>query len=72
MNITMQLDQLSTAEKLRTMEYLWDDLCRHADEIPAPEWHGDVLAERESAVSSGAAKFHDWEDEKSRIRDTLK
>jgi len=42
MNITAQLDGLSTAEKLRTMEYLWDGLCRHADEIPAPSWHRDV------------------------------
>ena len=72
MNITAQLDQLSTAEKLRTMEYLWDDLCRHAEAMPAPAWHGDVLAERERAVAEGSAVFGDWEAEKSRIRNALK
>lgn len=72
MNITTQLDQLSTAEKLRTMEYLWDDLCRHADEVPSPAWHGDVLAEREMSVATEGATFRDWEDEKSRIRNSLK
>ncbi|HCI14943.1 MAG: addiction module antitoxin RelB [Gallionellales bacterium GWA2_60_142] len=72
MNITAQLDQLSTADKLRTMEYLWDDLCRHAEEVPSPAWHGEVLAERERAVAEGGAVFRDWEAEKTRIRDSLK
>ncbi|MDZ4201945.1 MAG: addiction module protein [Gallionella sp.] len=72
MNITAQLDQLSTADKLRTMEYLWDDLCRHAEEVPSPAWHGEVLAERERAVAEGSAVFRDWEAEKTRIRDSLK
>ncbi len=72
MNITAQLDQLSTADKIRTMEYLWDDLCRHADEVPSPAWHGEVLAQREQMVADGSAVFHDWETEKSRIRDLLK
>ena len=72
MNITTQLDQLSTAEKLRTMEYLWDDLCRHADRVPSPAWHGELLAERESAASAGNAEFRDWETEKNRIRNSLK
>lgn len=71
MNITAQLDQLSTAEKVRTMEYLWNDLCRHAEEVPSPAWHGNVLAEREQAVADGSDSFHDWETEKSRIRDTF-
>ena len=72
MNITVQLDQLSTAEKLRTMEYLWDDLCRHANEVPSPAWHGEVLAQREQAVADDNAAFHDWEGEKARIRNALK
>jgi hypothetical protein len=72
MNITAQLEQLSTADKLRAMEYLWDDLCRHADEMPSPSWHGEVLAERERAVAEGGAIFRDWETEKSRIRNSLK
>ena len=72
MNITAQLDQLTTAEKIRTMEYLWDDLCRHADEVPSPVWHADVLAQREQSVADGSTTFRDCETEKSRIRDSLK
>ncbi len=72
MNITAQLDQLSTSEKLQTMEYLWDDLCRYADAVPSPAWHGEVLSQREKSVAEGSAAFRDWEAEKSRIRDLLK
>jgi len=72
MNITAQLDQLSTAEKITAMEYLWDDLCRHADEVISPAWHGEVLAQRAQSVAEGGATFRDWETEKSRIRDALK
>ena len=72
MNITAQLNQLSTAEKLRTMEYLWDDLCRHADEVPSPAWHADVLSQREQSAIEGDAGFRDWEAEKASIRDVLK
>ena len=72
MNITAQLDQLTTADKIRTMEYLWDDLCRHADMMPSPAWHADVLLQREQSVAEGCSVFRDWEAEKSRIRDSLK
>lgn len=72
MNIITQLDQLNTMKKIRTMEYLWDDLCRHAEEVPSPAWHGEVLAQREQSVAEGSAVFRDWETEKSRIRDSLK
>jgi hypothetical protein len=50
------------------MEYLWDDLFRHADAMPVPAWHGEVLTERERAVAEGGAVFRDWEAEKTRIR----
>lgn len=68
MSITAQLDQLSTAEKISTLEYLWDELCRHADEVASPAWHGEVLERRELSVAEGRATHRDWESEKSRIR----
>lgn len=71
MNITAQLDQLTIAEKLGTMEYLWEGLCRHADDVPAPTWHETVLQGRVQLVREGKADFRDWNAEKSRIRQLL-
>lgn len=72
MNITVELDRLSTADKLKAMEHLWDELCRQSEAVPAPAWHGEALAQREQDVLEGKASFQDWEDAKTRIRDALK
>jgi len=72
MNITIPLDEMSMEDKIRAMEELWDDLCRHADKVPSPLWHKEVLAQREEAVSEGKDKFNDWDSEKEKIRQSLK
>ena len=50
------------------MEALWEDLSRHADALESPEWHRDVLEERECRIASGEASFTDWEQAKADIR----
>jgi hypothetical protein len=67
----LQLDQMTLEEKLRTMEALWDDLCRHEDQIQSPSWHEEILREREKRVQSGQETFIDWEAAKKELRDRL-
>ena len=43
------------------MEALWEDLSRRSDTLESPEWHCDVLEERERRIASGEATFTDWE-----------
>jgi hypothetical protein len=38
------------------------------DEIPSPEWHREVLAERRAEIESGKAKFLTIEQLKERLR----
>ncbi|MBM4026559.1 MAG: addiction module protein [Planctomycetes bacterium] len=68
MGITLPLDKMTTAEKLAEMERLWDDLCRHPDDVPSPDWHEAVLAEREKLVTEGKMSFIDLDEAKERIR----
>ena len=68
MSIELPLDQLSLAEKLQLMESLWEDLSRRPDELPSPEWHGEVLEECRRKAESGEEKFTDWEVAKKEIR----
>lgn len=58
---------MTIEEKLQIMEAIWDDLSQHADEIPPPAWHGELLAEREATVARGDEVFEDWETAKQRI-----
>ncbi len=50
------------------MEVLWEDISRHPDALESPEWHKDVLQEREKKIVSGEAHFSDWETAKTDIR----
>ena len=65
------LDGLSRTEKIALMERLWADLSQRPQEVPSPDWHGNVLAERIAAVREGRTAFVDWNDAKRRLRDRL-
>lgn len=69
MSTELQIDQLTVAEKLRIMERLWEDLRARADGGPVPQWHQDLLDEREQLVETGEARFDDWDAAKKRISD---
>lgn len=62
---------MSTAEKLRSMESLLDDLCQKAGNIPSPSWHRNVLQNREEDTQKGPDQFSDWETAKKKIRDSI-
>lgn len=66
---TLPIENLSVADKLLLMERLWTDLSRRPADIPSPDWHGDVLTEREAAVREGRTAFVEWDDAKKRLRE---
>ena len=72
MAAVLDIGKLTRAEKLRAMEELWEDLTRPEDEYKSPEWHGDVLREREEAVQAGTDEFVSWEDAKRVLRERTK
>ena len=63
----LQIDQMTVAEKLRIMEELWDDLRSRAEGVAVPQWHKDLLDERERLIETGEAQFSDWDAAKKRI-----
>jgi hypothetical protein len=71
MSITLPLDQMTTADKLRAMEELWADLTRNEAEFESPAWHLEVLREREERLEAGEETPIDWEEAKKELRDRL-
>ena len=67
MSTQLQIDQMTVAEKLRIMEELWDDLRARAEGVPMPQWHNDLLDERERLIETGEAQFGDWDAARKRI-----
>jgi putative addiction module component (TIGR02574 family) len=71
MSADLAIESMTLTEKLALMERLWSNLSRRPEEIPSPEWHGEVLAERIAAVREGRTEFVDWDAAKKRLRDRL-
>ena len=46
MSLESMLASLTPEEKLSAMDILWRDLSANPARLPAPDWHGDVLADR--------------------------
>ena len=63
-----QISRMSMAERLQAMEQLWDALCHDTKEMPSPDWHQAVLADRKARADRGEAKFLTLEQLKSRLR----
>jgi hypothetical protein len=68
MSIELPLEQMTLEDKLRAMEALWDDLCKRGA-VQIPDWHKEILDERERLIEEGKAEFIDWETAKKQLRD---
>jgi hypothetical protein len=72
MATTVDIREMTTPDKLRLMEALWRNLSTTAEEIVSPQWHGEVLAERDRLIESGEETFIDWETAKKQLREELR
>ena len=53
----IDVKKMDVKERLQTMEVLWNSLSGEEPEIESPEWHRNILEERQSKIKSGKAKF---------------
>ena len=59
-------EDLSPDEKLEYIQALWDHFSEHPEEVPVPDWHRQVVAERLAAHRRGEIR-----PARGRIRDEL-
>ena len=62
-----QIRQLPLREKLRLMEAIWDDISREEQDLEVPQWHKEMLDEREPLLAEEKAQFMDWEEARRQI-----
>ena len=70
--MNFKLEEMTTKDKLKAMEVLWDDICRNLPDISSPAWHENILKEREHQLREGKDKFVDWDKAKKDIWDSVK
>jgi len=69
MNTVLDIGSLTRTEKLRAMEELWADLTQTEGSYPSPDWHADVLRERDDALKTDRDEFVPWAEAKRIIRE---
>jgi len=67
MEVTLPLREMTTADKIKTMETLWADLCKNTDDISSPGWHEDILKGREAGLRQGSENIIEWSEAKKKI-----
>ena len=55
-------DQLSAEEKLEYIQALWDHVSEHPDDVPLPDWHREIVAERLAAHRRGETTSRPWHE----------
>jgi putative addiction module component (TIGR02574 family) len=65
-------DELSPDEKLEYVQALWDRVSEHPEQVPTPDWHREIVAQRLAAHRRGEGTSRAWsevrEDLMSRLR----
>ncbi|RLA06176.1 MAG: addiction module antitoxin RelB [Gammaproteobacteria bacterium] len=65
-----EFDKINIADKFQIMEDLWQNLSQNAhDNGFSPQWHIDVLEQRERGIKTGDYKFSPLSDAKIRLKD---
>lgn len=72
MSTSINYSQMPISEKFSMLEALWENMSRDAAQNGfTPQWHLDVLAQREEALKSQKASFCDIQETKSRLQKLL-
>jgi hypothetical protein len=66
-----EIHQLPLRDKLLLLEAIWDDISRQEQDLEVPQWHKELVDERERLLADGKAKFVDWEQAKRQINEAI-
>ena len=67
MSPEISLENLTVSEKVRLLETVWDSLCGEAGNLESPDWHKEILAERQNRIDEGLAALSPWSEAKARL-----
>jgi len=65
----LQLEQMTIAEKMDVIDRIMDNLSRNSAEVPAKEWHGEMLRQRAENRRNGTDQLLSLDEAKVRIRE---
>jgi putative addiction module component (TIGR02574 family) len=64
----LKIEDLSIAERLDLIGFLWDSITDSAPDTPIPEWHRQELERRRAAAEADPGAGVPWEEVKARLQ----
>ena len=65
--VLQAIDNMTSAEKIQTMDYLWTALEVSSSDYTPPAWHAHELARRRALYEAGKVPVYDWAEVKARL-----
>lgn len=62
------IEEMTGEQKAELLEALWKNMRHEVENSPIPDWHLQILEERERALAHGGDEFVAWDDAKEYIR----
>ena len=66
--IALDIDRLTTEQKLDLIGKLWDSLPNNVGELPIPDWHRAELAKRIADANANPGSMIPWEELRAELR----
>ncbi|MGH2583428.1 MAG: addiction module protein [Dehalococcoidia bacterium] len=64
-------DDLPINDQIEYVQFLWDRIAAHQQDIPVPEWHGHILEERLASYANAPDEGISWEEASDQLRKKL-
>lgn len=64
-------DALSIDEQIDYVQSLWDHIAARPEDVPVPDWHREILAERLAAHRADDGKGREWDEFEKELRTNL-
>ena len=64
-------DSLSIEEQIDYVQSLWNHISARPEEIPVPDWHKKILAERVASHRSGEGEVKLWDEFEGELTEEL-
>ena len=65
-------DSLSIEEQIDYVQSLWDHIAARPEQVPVPDWHKEILAERLASYRANPDEGRPWEEFEQELSDDLK
>ena len=62
-----EIKQMSFPEKVALLETVWAEIASEPGQVEVPQWHKDILDERDLALKEGRATVLEWDEARRQI-----